>query len=132
MCLPLPLFCLFFFPGDFKPKAFLMLFNAIPQSHYFPIIPLSNGHHGLLSKVFGFYLHLTSVIIKMCVIFFISALFQHHFQGKAFVLLLDAASLSESVLLPAVQIGQSSVAFLLLDINCMVTSVYKEQKSVTL
>lgn len=84
----------FFFLGDLKPKAFLLLFNTISQSHYFPF---SDGHHGLLSRVFGFYLlHLTSVIIKMCVIFLISALFQHHFQVKAFVLLLDAVSLSES------------------------------------
>ena len=112
--------------GPFQPRPF---YDSMILSN----IPASNGHHGLLSRVISFYVqHLTSVIIKMYVIFLISAHFQHSFQVKAVVLLREAASLSESVLLPAVQTEQSSVAFLLLKVYCMAASVYKEQKSVTL
>lgn len=79
----LPLFFFFFFfLEDSKPKEFVIFFHAIPQSHYLPIIPLSRWHHGLLSMVIEFYLwHLTSAVIKLCVIFFISSvLFLCHFQ----------------------------------------------------
>lgn len=73
----------FFFPlEDSKPKDFVIFFHAIPQSHYLPIIPLSRWHHGLPSTVIELYLwHLTSAVIKISVIFFISsALFLCHFQ----------------------------------------------------